>query len=65
MPLITLFSGMRLQEICQLEVVAIGYSEDIAFISTEWDIAETVDDHETAPSDLRPEFPPAFVESLV
>lgn len=46
-PLIALFSGMRLQEICQLEVAAIGYSEDIAFISTEWDIVEAVDDHET------------------
>lgn len=46
-PLIALFSGMRLQEICQLEVEAIGVQDGLSFISTEWDIAEASDDLET------------------
>ena len=46
-PLIALFSGMRLQEICQLEVAAIGEQDGIPFISTEWDIAEETDQLET------------------
>lgn len=45
-PLIALFSGMRLQEICQLEVDAIGVLDGISYISTEWDIAEASDDLE-------------------
>lgn len=46
-PLISLFSGMRLQEICQLEVAAIGEQDGIPYISTEWDITEETDDLET------------------
>ncbi|WP_282078817.1 site-specific integrase [Epibacterium ulvae] len=46
-PLIALFSGMRLQEICQLEVAAIGEQDGIPFLSTDWDIAEETDKLET------------------
>lgn len=43
-PLIAVFSGMRLQEICQLEVTDIDHSDDVHFIQTNWDITEEHDD---------------------
>lgn len=43
-PLIALFSGMRLQEICQLETTAIGELAGVHYISTAWDINEELDD---------------------